>query len=314
MDTTPARRPPPSPELVHLLEELRTARFALGLSCPRCGCERTHRWGSFSGRQRYRCLGCRRTFSDLTATPAAYSKKLLLWRDYGQCLAEGASVRHAARRVRVHPATAFRWRHALLGTLLECEETEQLAGWVELCSLTLLYSEKGRRRTRAREARPRPAAPSEPGAWGARLLARVLVACDRRGRTVTGVAGISRTARIPTHELERILEGRIEGRAHLVAADGPLSPAATLARRAGWRFHDARLWARGAARARSLVHVRTAEAYVARFLDWLERFRGVATRYLPNYLAWHRALDRQWRRRVQAELLRWPLGRSAPPE
>src|SRR5690606_39114098 len=151
MDTTPSRRPPPpSPELVHLLEELRTARFALGRSCPRCGCERTHRWGSFSGRQRYRCLGCRRTFSDLTATPAAYSKKLLLWRDYGQCLAEGASVRHAARRVRVHPATAFRWRHALLGTLLECEASELLAGWVELCSLTLLYSEKGAAARRAR--------------------------------------------------------------------------------------------------------------------------------------------------------------------
>lgn len=298
---------------MHLLEELRAARFALGLCCPRCGCERTHRWGSFSGRQRYRCLGCRRTFSDLTRTAAAYSKKLLLWRDYGQCMAEGASVRRAARRVRVHPATAFRWRHALLGALLECEADERLAGWVELRSLALLYSEKGRRRTRGEEPRRRPAARTAPGAWVARLVARVLVACDRRGRTVTGVAGIATTARIPSHEFERILRGRVEGRAHLVAADGPLSPAATAARRAGWLFHDARAWARGAARARSLVHVRTADAYAARFLDWLERFRGVATRYLPNYLAWHRALDRQWRRRVQAELLRWPLGRP-PPE
>ncbi len=307
-------RPPPrlpSPELVHLLEELRTARFALGLHCPRCGCERVHRWGSFSGRQRYLCLGCKRTFSDLTRTPAAYSKKLLLWRDYGQCLAESLSVRRAARRVRIHPATAFRWRHALLSALLERGPGEQLAGWIELCSLALPYSEKGRRRRRrttGNEPQRRPAAPAAPEVAAARLVARVLIACDRRGRTATGTAGIGAAARIPSHEIERILHGRVEGSAQIVAVDGPLSPAATAARRARWRFHDAR--ARAGVRARSLVHIRTAKAYVARLLDWLDRFRGVATRYLPNYLAWHGALDRQWRRRVQAEVLRWPMERT----
>jgi len=298
---------PPSPELAHLLEELRAARFALGLHCPRCGCGRVHRWGSFSGRQRYLCLGCKRTFSDLTRTPAAYSKKLLLWRGYGQCMAEALSVRRAARRVQIHPATAFRWRHALLGALLQREPDERLAGWIELCSLALPYSEKGRRRRRmtVNGARRRPAAPVAPEAWTARLVARVLIACDRRGRTATGTAGIGAAARIPSHEIERILHGRVDGPAQIVAADGPLSPAATAARRAGWRFHDAR--ARAGVRPRSLVHVHAARAYGARLLDWLDRFRGVATRYLPNYLAWHNVLDRQWRRLVQVEVLRWPM-------
>src|SRR5690606_27212552 len=195
-------RPPPrlpSPELVHLLEELRTARFALGLHCPRCGCERVHRWGSFSGRQRYLCLGCKRTFSDLTRTPAAYSKKLLLWHDYGQCLAEGLSVRRAARRVRIHPATAFRWRHAMVGPLLDREPDERLAAWIELCTLALPYSEKGRRRRRTteNEARRRPAGAVAPPAWAARLVARVLIACDRRGRTATGPAGTGAAAPTP---------------------------------------------------------------------------------------------------------------------
>lgn len=306
MSTRPPPRPP-SPELVHLLDELRAARFALGLCCPRCGCGRVHRWGSFSGRQRYLCLGCKRTFSDLTRTPAAYSKKLLLWRDYGQCLAEGLSVRRAARRAGIHPATAFRWRHAMIGSLLDREPDERLAGWIELCTIALPYSEKGRRRRRTArdEERRRRAAAVTPEAWTARLLARVLVACDRRGRTATGTAGIGATARIPSHEIERILHGRVEGPAQIVAADGPLSPAATAARRAGWRFHDAR--PRAGLRPRSLVHIHAARAYVARLLDWLDRFRGVATRYLPNYLAWHGTLDRQWRRRVQAEVLRWPM-------
>jgi hypothetical protein len=37
------------------------------------------------------------------------------------------------------------------------------------------------------------------------------------------------------------------------------------------------------------------------------RFRGVATRYLPNYLAWHCCLDRDWRESLLALLMRWPL-------
>src|SRR5690606_40538891 len=175
--------------------------------------------------------------------------------------------------------------------------------------LALPYSEKGRRRRRrttGNEPQRRPAAPAAPEVLAARLVARVLIACDRRGRTAPGTAGIGAAARIPSHEIERVLHGRVEGPVQIVAADGPLSPAATAARRAGWRFHDAR--ARAGVRARSLKHVRTANAYAVRLLDWLERFRGVATRYLPNYLAWHGVLDRQRRRRVQAEVLRWPMG------
>jgi hypothetical protein len=32
-------------------------------------------------------------------------------------------------------------------------------------------------------------------------------------------------------------------------------------------------------------------SYHHRLRDWLMRFHGVASRYLPNYLGWRRALD-----------------------
>jgi hypothetical protein len=53
--------------------------------------------------------------------------------------------------------------------------------------------------------------------------------------------------------------------------------------------------------------VRTARAYVERLGDWLIRFRGVASRYLPNYLVWHREVDRAWRMGIASVALRWPL-------
>jgi hypothetical protein len=39
------------------------------------------------------------------------------------------------------------------------------------------------------------------------------------------------------------------------------------------------------------LHVQNVNAYHSRFKEWLRRFHGVASRYLPNYLGWRWALD-----------------------
>lgn len=51
-------------------EALRRVRWPRGIACPFCGATRatTHSKSSVTPRRRYLCLGCRRTFTDLTAT------------------------------------------------------------------------------------------------------------------------------------------------------------------------------------------------------------------------------------------------------
>jgi len=44
-------------------------------------------------------------------------------------------------------------------------------------------------------------------------------------------------------------------------------------------------------RADGAIHVQNVNAYHARLRQWLSHFRGVASRYLPNYLGWRWALD-----------------------
>ena len=127
-----------------ILDRIRDARFATGVRCARCDAPRVARWGSFAGRQRYRCGECKRTFSDLTGTPAAHIKKLHLWSDYARCIAEGVSVRSAARRLHVAVSTAFRWRHRILDELW-VRDNEALSGIVEIGDLWFPYSRKGER-------------------------------------------------------------------------------------------------------------------------------------------------------------------------
>jgi transposase-like protein len=273
------------------LSGIRQARFAGGVRCPRCSGHRIHRWGSFAGRQRYRCLGCSRTFSDLTGTAAAYLKKTVLLPAYASWWAEGLSVRRTALRLGIHSSTAFRWRHRLCRSLLDYPE--KLSGRVEVADIRLVESRKGQpvldRKPRKRRYDP------------ARIWPRVgvVIACDRLGHVVTGV-----TPRPDHHEGLREVLGAHLGRAPtILASSGWLGPAARLARSVSAAFVDVR----SQTDPRSKEHVQTARSYGLRFGRWLVRFRGVSTKYLANYLAWHRVVDRPDRVRPSAVAFRWPL-------
>lgn len=281
-----------------LLVALRSARFSTGVRCPRCGHARVHRWGRFSGRQRWRCRGCGRTFSDLTGTPAAYIKKLAVWECYAAAMGEGASVRRSAAMVGVNPTTAFRWRHRLLNDLL-ARPAERLTGWIELDTTWFAYSEKGQRRC---SDAPRRRGLSG-GEWFTHPKVSVLVIADRRGHLIHAMGGRRRPS---ARDVEQAVDKRVRGRPIVCAGQGPYGLGGGFAQKRGGEFHDAR----GGGPERSgkdapLVHLRTVRSACSRLHDWMARFRGVATTYLANYLAWHCYVDRERRQGMRAEVLRW---------
>jgi transposase-like protein len=275
------------PPLEALLATVRDMRFADGLRCLRCGASRVQRWGGFAGRRRYRCKACGRTFSDLTCTPAAYSKKLSLWPRHDLCLAASLSIRRAAALLGIDPSTAFRWRHIRLSSLRERDDTK-VDGCIQLGWTWFPYSEKGRRNL------DRP-----PRERGVRYRSRyhgesvnVVVACDRGGHVITAaVAGDT----LGSVHLEQALAGRIVGQPIVSARAGPYSACAVFARRIGARYQR-------------LPRLALVSDYVLRLRTWLEPFRGVATKYLSNYLIWHRRVDLIAQQGIAAALGRWPMG------
>lgn len=48
---------------------------------------------------------------------------------------------------------------------------------------------------------------------------------------------------------------------------------------------------RAGVRVMGAIHIQNVNAYHSRFRGWLERFNGVATAYLQNYLAWRWIID-----------------------
>jgi transposase-like protein len=251
------------------LAELRRQRFADGLVCPRCRGRRVHRWGRFGDRHRYRCLACGRTFSDLTGTPLAYLKRLDRWGGFCLCMRHSRSVRRTAAALEIATRTAFRWRHRLLDAV-RAADAGQLEGDLILAEFWLAFSEKGRRdleRPGRRRAQPWP----HERAW-------ILVARDARSAPLAAHVGPRR----PTASaLDRVLGHRAEPDINLHDASGRFGQVARFARLTGRGYRRLR-----GARLRSSP----AAAYGRDLRRWLRPFNGVATRYLPNYLAWHRLL------------------------
>jgi transposase-like protein len=112
-------------------------------ACPHCHGTHVHGWGTFAGRPRYRCLGCRRTYTALTGTPLARLKYRDRWARLGWCLLEGKSVRASAVVLEVHPFTAFRWRHRFLAAVRDHLEP-QLRREGGLLGLATLWTYRNR--------------------------------------------------------------------------------------------------------------------------------------------------------------------------
>jgi transposase-like protein len=254
------------------LEAFRRLRFGGGRFCPHCDGRAVQGWGWSGTRRRYRCTGCRRTFNDLTGTPLAYLKHLDRWPGFCHAVRASWTVRRTARALTLAVSTAFRWRHRILVALRQAE-ARRLTGTVAVAETCFPHSEKGRRDL---ERSPRRRGELF-GTWlGPRVW--VLLARERPGgRAFSDLVGPRRPG---PHELERCLAPRLEPDVTLQATlNLPAVPA--FAARSGL----ASTTLRGTA---ALHH--PAALYNTLLRRWLQPFQGVATRYLPNYLAWHRFL------------------------
>ncbi len=268
--------------------------------CPSCACERYHRHGQANGLQRYRCRQCRRTYNDLSGTPLARLRLREKWLDYLGCVLDSKSVRAAATQLGVHRNTAFRWRHRFLERPKH-DRPQRLQGITEADEMFILESQKGSRKL-SRPARKRGGRANKRGI--SRELDCILVARDRSGQTIDALVG---RGALTAAQLERHLLPWLDRQVLLVSDSH--GAYCSFARKHGIAHEAVNLRAgvrlrRGAAGA---IHVQNVNSYHQRFRQWLSRFRGVASRYLPNYLGWRWALD-GGRIRSAEQLLRIAIG------
>ncbi len=247
--------------------------------CPHCGDDHIIHWGKSHGLLRYRCAECRRTFNPLTGTPLARLRHKDRWLEFATSIEEGESVCKAAERCGVHRNTAFRWRHRFLN-IPSSIQAEGLNGIAKADETFFLRSQKGQR-TDGRPPRKRGGKASKRGRSSEQVC--VLVARDRSGATVSSVC-----ESFNKETVANLLDSKLDEDVLLCTDDYSVYRA--FSKDSGILHKKLNLSA-GIRVIDKVFHIQNVNAYHSRLKSWIQRFRGVSTFYLPNYLGWHRLLE-----------------------
>jgi transposase-like protein len=240
--------------------------------CPHCGAGGAVSRGRANGLKRFRCRACGKSFNALTGTSLARLRHRDRWLTFAQALNTGDGVVESAERCDVAVSTAFRWRHRFLAGAAPVNP--MLQGIVEADEAYVLRSEKGDR-TLEREPRHRGGKATKRGLSHEQVP--ILVAADRGGSTLTAVL-----PSISGEAIKAVLEPVLRKDSLLVTDGAAYYP--PCAAKLGIT-HEALNQSAGE-RIRGELHIQTVNSRHEQLKTFFRRFRGMATKYIPNYLNW----------------------------
>lgn len=259
-----------------------------GAPCPKCRSPGTVRNGHARGLQRYLCRPCGSTFSKATGSPLSRLRSKRRFIEQGRVMAAGLTLRDAAEEMGVALSTAFRWRHRFL----ECAQTHQgrgLSGLLEADETFFRENSKGCK-TLKRDARNRGGARMMRSKGKPAIAAQVTVLVLRmRGQPYTADHVLPEFS---TTEMVNALRPMV-GPDALLCTDGG-GAFRTVEKDLAIKVEAVAVFGKSHARAGAdaVYHVQSVNNYHERLKSWLNgELRGVATKYLPNYLAWMRMFE-----------------------
>lgn len=238
------------------------------ITCPQCGVIGEYRkHGTTSaGTQRYRCTACGRTFVEDYNRPTYGSRHAeAKWKAFFEDMIKGEPLSVLATRFGLSTRTAFDWRHKLLHALGKAQAPAKLSGRVWADETYLNTNKPGRG--------------SAPGHG----KTTVLTAQDCYNRLF--VRNVSSGQGATTKKIKKAI-GDVLDYEHSTLVSDDASNLISLSDEHGIEHetykadeHDGELdlinW----------LH--------SHFKQWIKNFRGVATKYLQNYLNWYRYVKKK---------------------
>jgi transposase-like protein len=256
------------------------------LACLKCGSDRIRRYGFYRKRRRYRCRFCGSTFNELSNSPIAGTHYPDRWKNFVDCMVEGLSVEKTAASVGVSIPTAFSWRHKLLEKYEKVADI-MLRGIIEADETFFLFSEKGQKKLSAkRQARKRGSKATKRGISDEQVP--VIVGCDRNGNVVIGVAG---RGRISMADVRDVVNDRIGENVTLCTDAHSSFKAYAKAYRLSYVGLNISQGKRVVKRKKEKYHIQNVNNIHSRLKQWMDRFNGVSTKYLQNYMNWFSLLE-----------------------
>ena len=253
--------------------------------CPRCRCEYVTKAGVHNGRQVYKCKSCKYQFRETAKSLVYHLHKYPLILDYLKCMLEGKSLRACAREVGISLPTSFRWRHKILSAIQGLEGGITFSGITEADELLMQYSEKGRRYKSPEE--------KEQAMKTVHPNVAVLVMTDREGNLLFKHTGENK---VQNSQIKEELKRRVSENNLICFKPNDEFKQAVM------ESPSKKVIVRRKTKGLAIYSVNVAEKKITNFLVWMMRFRGVATKYLQNYLMWFVVMNKYLKDKVESDI------------
>ncbi len=253
--------------------------------CPDCRSNHIIKNGLQNGMQNYRCKDCGRQFRITTGTFVYRLQKKEKMLDYIRCMVAGKSLRACANEVGISLPTSFRWRHKILSAIQGLEGGINFSGITEADELLMQYSEKGRRYKTLEE--------KEQAMKIVHPNVAVLVMTDREGNLLFKNTGENR---VQNSQIKEELKRRVSENNLICFKPNDEFKQAVM------ESPSKKVIVRRKTKGLAIYSVNVAEKKISNFLVWMMRFRGVATKYLQNYLMWFVVMNKYLKNNVESDI------------
>lgn len=244
-------------------------------------CKSVNIWkrGTQSGNQMYQCKDCLKWYSETTGTPLDGIHLKHRWQEYVRLMQEGKSIKRIASIMGINVKTSFDWRHKILSALAE-KEPAKLGELVECDEMELALSNKGElgleRKGRKRGTDFSRSSKEEPV-----NTVQVITAIDRQGNRYLKAV---ETKRINATQVRKTIGKKLSKGATLITDKHSSYLKYTKGLKTiKHKTVKASEQKQNADKVINLQHVNNTHKQLRDFLD---RFNGVSTKYLQNYLNW----------------------------
>lgn len=242
--------------------------------CPYCHSTAYIKNGKYKQAQRYKCKNCHKQFKDTSLTALHWLHKTGKVQRYFQAMQNSLSVRKAAKYAGVSKGTAFAWRHKFLTSLSSGQfyvSNSNAATVKSVKIFTLPYSAKGRKKEPEKNREKSiTVIQLEGGQLCIKKIARRRAVKQISSEIQTGKPEVY-IARVPNKLLHASLV-RTEGIKTITRTD----------------FAD-----------KLLNQISQKQENI---LQWMKRFKGVASKYLQQYWSWYATLNNTASMKNEAEL------------
>ncbi len=271
--------------LIHTLENIN------GVKCPHCGSEKVMRNGKMKNKTpRFYCNNCKKGYSLYTGTYLQnIKKKNKLFEYIPLKMSEEGSLRMCSKVIGISLDTSFEWNKKVFGSLQENLSTG-MEGIVELIVVEDKTSRKGEKPDDFYNFKP-PSPDTDPKKKHQKTPK--LVIPEKKNEKVQIAVSFSRKGEfdlkvvhlgdLDKSELKQHLYSKLKRCKKILIEDSPIVKLFLQERKLS--YYVCNDHHKGKCR-NQYFDVQTARTIYKKFCGWMERFVGVATKYLQNYMKW----------------------------